>query len=194
MPTKQKSKLFDEDLVKALSHPTRAHAFAVFTERPASTSEIAAEVEEETGAVHHHVQKLLKLGCIEEVKSERRRGATEHYYRATARHYFDPDAWEAIPKKGRLDISMSVLRLISNDLSKALVAGTVDAVDRHLTRTRLAIDAEGFAAVHDLLDKTLEGLYKIREESLARLAKSDEAPVEASVSMMQFELPSAQRA
>jgi predicted ArsR family transcriptional regulator len=189
LPVTQKSKLFDEDLVDALSHPTRAHAFAVFTERPASTREIADEVNEDVSRVHHHVRKLVKLGCIEEVRSERRRGATERFYRATIRHYFDPDSWATVPEKNRLDISMAVLKLISADLTEALLAGSIDAVDRHLSRTRFNTDEKGFAEVHKLLDQTLEGLLRIREESVGRLAKSDEGAMQATVSMMQFELP-----
>ena len=191
MPARQESplKLYDENLVKALSHPTRAHAFAVFTERPASTREIADEVNEEVSRVYHHVKTLEELGCIEKVRSEPRRGATEHYYRSTIRHYFDPETWESIPQKNRLDISISVLKLISGDLTQALLAGTVDAINRHLSRTRLNTDAKGFTDLHKLLDQTLEGVLKIREESVERLAKDDGDEIQATVFLMQFELP-----
>lgn len=192
MPVKQKAKprLIDERLVAALSHETRAHAMAVFTERPASTKEIAAELKKSVSAVWYHVDKLVKLGCIELVRSEKRRGAMEHFYRATVRHFFSDDAWENVPKSKRLAISMGVLRLIAGDLDEAMQAETVDAVDRHLTRTQLILDKEGWRETSELLAETLEGLFKIREKSAMRRARSDEKAIRASVSIMQFELPS----
>ena len=192
MPAKQKAqpRLVDERLIVALSHETRAHALAVFTERPASTKEIAGELKKSVSAVWYHVDKLVKLGCIELVRSEKRRGAMEHFYRATVRHFFSDDAWENVPKSERLAISMGVLRLIAGDLDEAMQAETVDAVDRHLTRTQLILDKDGWQETSDLLAETLEGLLEIRENSAMRRAESSDKAIRASVSIMQFQLPS----
>lgn len=192
MPAKEKAqpRLVDERLVAALSHATRAHALAVFTERPASTKEIAAELKESVSAVWYHVDKLLKLGCIELVRSEKRRGAMEHFYRATVRHFFNDDAWENVPKSERLAITMGVLRLIAGDLDEAIQTETADAVDRHLSRTQLILDQEGWRETGDLLAEALEALLGIRERSAMRRADTDEKAIRASVSIMQFELPS----
>jgi predicted ArsR family transcriptional regulator len=185
-----KPRLVDERLVAALSHETRAHALTVFTERPASTKEIAAERKESVSAVWYHVDKLLKLGCIELVRSEQRRGAMEHFYRATVRHFFDTKTWESLPERNRLTIAMGILRSIAGDVDEAVQAQTVDTVDNHLSRTLLMLDPEGWKESNLLLDETLEGLLEIRERSAMRLAKSDERPIRATVSLMEFELPS----
>lgn len=192
MSVKQESqpRLVDERLVAALSHETRAHALAVFTERPASTKEIAGELKKSVSAVWYHVDKLVKLGCIELVRSEKRRGAMEHFYRATVRHFFNADAWEQVPKSERLAITMGILRLIAGDLDEAIQAETADAVDRHLSRTQLILDAGGWQETIDLLAETLERLLLIREKSAMRRAGTDENAIRASVSIMQFELPS----
>lgn len=192
MPAEREARprLVDERLVAALSHETRAHALAVFTERPASTKEIAAELDKSVSAVWYHVDKLLKLGCIELVRSEQRRGAMEHFYRATVRHFFSDEAWEQVPKSERLAITMGILRLIAGDLDEAMQAETADAVDRHLSRTYFVLDREGWQEIIDLLAQTLEGLLAIRETSTMRRAQSGEKAVRASVSIMQFELPS----
>lgn len=186
---KKKPKLFDERLVTALSHETRAHALAVFTERPASTTELAKELGESVNAVWHHVDKLLKLGCIELVETKRRRGAHEHFYRATVRHFFDAEAWETVPKQERLTITMGVLRLIAGDVDEAIQAQTVDALDRHLSRTLMNLDSEGWAEANALLGETLEKLLEIREKATMRMAKTGEKPIRASVSLMHFLLP-----
>lgn len=191
MPAKhqKKPRLIDERLVTALSHETRAHALAVFTERPASTKELAQELDQSVSAVWHHVDKLLKLGCIELVETKRRRGAHEHFYRATVRHFFDAEAWENVSKRKRLTITMGVLRLIAGDLDKAVRGETVDAVDRHLSRTLLTLDGEGWTESNALLDDTLERLLQIREKATLRMAGTGEEPIRASASIMHFQLP-----
>lgn len=192
MPVKQKiqPRLVDERLVAALSHETRAHALTVFTERPASTKEIAAELKKSVSAVWYHVDKLLKLGCIELVRSEPRRGAVEHFYRATVRHFLDRETWENLAESQRMPISAGILRSIAADVDEAVQARTVDSVDNHLSRTLLMVDAEGWRESNELLDETLDALLSIREKSAIRLAQSDAQPIRATVSLLEFELPS----
>ena len=191
MPAKQQKKprLIDERLVTALSHETRAHALTVFTERPASTKELAEELDQSVSAVWYHVDKLLKLGCIELVETKKRRGANERFFRATVRHFFDAEAWESLPRQKRLAIAMGILRLISADLDSAVRAETVDTIDNHLSRTLLNLDRDGWVESNALLDDTLESLLAIREKATMRMAKSGGEPVRSSVSMMCFELP-----
>lgn len=182
-------RLVDERLITALSHETRAHALTVFTERPASTKEIAEELGQSVSAVWYHVDRLFKLGCIEEVESKRRRGARERFFRATVRHYFDDEMWEGIPQPRRLVIAMGILGLISGDVSEAAKSETVDTIDNHLTRTLLMLDRVGWDEASGLLNDTLEGLLSIRERAVLRLGKSEDRPIRTSVSIMQFELP-----
>ncbi len=183
-------RLVDERLVTALSHETRAHALAVFTERPASTKEIAAELDKSVSAVWFHVDKLRDLGCIELVETKKRRGATEYFYRATVRHFFDADTWKSLSKSKRLVVTMGILRLIATDLDEAVRGETADAINRHLSRTILILDKEGWQESIAVLAGTLENLLAIREKSVMRRAESDEDPIRTSVSIMQFELPS----
>lgn len=188
-PPKAKPTLVDDRLVTALSHETRAHALTVFTERPASTKEIAEELGQSVSAVWYHVDRLRRLGCIEQVETRQRRGAHERFFRATVRHYFDDAVWEGIPQQRRLVITMGILSSISRDVSEATEKGTADTVDNHLSRTLLMLDRGGWGEANALLDETLEGLLSIRERAALRLGQTDERPIRTSVSLMQFELP-----
>ena len=69
-------------VVKALAHPLRVRALAILTEREASPSELADELDEPLGNVSYHVRLLHDLGLIELVGTTPRRGAIEHHYRA----------------------------------------------------------------------------------------------------------------
>lgn len=187
----KKPALVDEKLVEALSHPKRAHALNILTQRPASATELAREVGETPSGLAYHVKKLLSLGCIEPVEERKVRSATEVLYRATVRHYFDADAWKAVPNSKRLRLTMNVLRLISKDVNDALEAETADATERHLSRTYLKLDSAGWMEILFLLEATLEEVLTIRERATTRMAKSDEKSRSASVSIMHFEIPDA---
>jgi len=185
----QRPRLFDERLVTAFSHETRAHALGVFAVRPASTKELAEELGQSVSAVWYHVDKLLKLGCIEQVETKQRRGANERFFRATVPHFFDDEMWEGIPKPKRLPIVTGILRLIAGDLDEAMRGDTVDTVDNHLSRSLLNLDGDGWMESKLLLDGTLECLLEIREKSTMRMAESGEASMRVAVAIMQFELP-----
>lgn len=185
--------LLDERLITALNHPTRAYALNVMTQRAASSTELAREIGEEPTLLAYHFDQLVKLGCIEEVTTRKRRGATERFYRATVRHYFDADAWAAVPDKDRLGLVMGVLRLISSDLDESLRAGTVNAPDLHLSRTPMKLDGKGWKEVVTLLEETLEKLLQIRERAAERMAETGEKPRIAKVALIQLETPHEKR-
>lgn len=75
----------DQQLAKALSSDLRAQALALIAEGVASPKLIAARLDLDLRNVAYHVRVLKRLGCIELVETEKRRGALEHIYRVTER-------------------------------------------------------------------------------------------------------------
>lgn len=73
----------DQQLAKALSSDLRAQALALISEGIASPKQIAAKLDLDLRTVAYHVRVLKRLGCIELVDTEKRRGAVEHIYRVT---------------------------------------------------------------------------------------------------------------
>jgi DNA-binding transcriptional ArsR family regulator len=74
----------DQRLAKALSSPVRARALALIAEGVASPKAIAVELGLDVRGVAYHVRVLRKLGCIELVETQQRRGAIEHIYRVVS--------------------------------------------------------------------------------------------------------------
>jgi DNA-binding transcriptional ArsR family regulator len=72
----------DQRLAKALSNAVRARALDLIAEGPRSPKAIAIELGLDVRSVAYHVRVLKKLGCIELVETQPRRGAVEHIYRA----------------------------------------------------------------------------------------------------------------
>ncbi len=76
----------DERFAKALSHLLRQRILRHLDEvGVASPNELSQALGEPLGNVSYHVRILRELDCIELVKTQQRRGAIEHYYRAVDR-------------------------------------------------------------------------------------------------------------
>jgi hypothetical protein len=153
-----------------------------------SPNQLAQELGEPLGNVSYHVKTLLEFDCVELVKTEPRRGAVEHFYRATERAFFSDSDWEKIPASARKGISGAVLEMIGQDSTAALVAGTIDArSDSHVSRTPLVLDEQGWTELNDLLGKTLERAIEIQEEAASRL-DGDEG-IDTKLAILHFESP-----
>ena len=177
----------DAMLVKALSHPVRARALTVLNQRVASPSELAADQEEAVGYVAYHVRVLHEMGMIELVNTRQVRGATEHFYRSTARPYLDDEVWSKLSLGSRTGISMTNVNVLNSAIREAFEAGTFDSrTDRHLSNLSLDLDEEGWRKANALLNDCLEGLMQIGSESEGREA---ERRIRATFGLLGFESP-----
>jgi DNA-binding transcriptional ArsR family regulator len=177
-------------LVKALAHELRVEILTILNERMASPNELANELEEGLSQVSYHVKVLKDYECITLVKTEPRRGAVEHYYRATSRPYIADSDWRKLPKSVREGMSADLMQMVLDDVSAGLKAGTVDAhKDRHMSRTPLFLDKKGWADAGKILKKALDDLMKVQSASTDRMAGSDEEGMNVMVAMMGIELP-----
>ncbi|MGE5527116.1 MAG: hypothetical protein ACM3Q9_00450 [Methanosarcina sp.] len=72
-------------LLDALRHPLRRallHRY-VTAEEPTSPKYLAQSMKQPLSSVSYHVRELAKLGALEIVEEEQRRGAVEHFYEPT---------------------------------------------------------------------------------------------------------------
>jgi DNA-binding transcriptional ArsR family regulator len=180
----------DQRLAKALSHPMRARILAILNEGVASPNEISETIGERLPNVSYHVRTLQELGCIELVRTAQRRGAIEHYYRAVVRPFFSDRDWKRLPRSGRQAISDAILKIVWEDVSAAIEAGTFEGrPDRHLSHSPMELDEEGWTEMARLMADMLTEAEKIESRSNSRRRKSGEDPVATSVVLMQFESP-----
>src|SRR4051794_8733905 len=130
----------DQRLVKALSHPHRLHALKILNERTASPIQLAPIVGTTVGRIAYHVRELERLECIELVETRPVRGATEHFYRATARAFFSADEWVELPESVRSSFSGMMITEMWSHLGEAMSSGSFDARgDRHLSWTPMVV-------------------------------------------------------
>jgi len=182
------------NLVKALSHELRFEILMILNERMASPNELSKELNEGLSQVSYHVKVLKDYGCITQVKTVPRRGAVEHYYRATSRAFLSDRDWRELPASARSGLSADLLERIVNDTVAAIETGKFDArIDRHMSWTPMVLDERGWKEMIKLLDGSLERALKIQSDSSDRLAKSGEEGLAATVAMLGFEAEAAQR-
>lgn len=178
-----------QQLAKALAHPLRVRIIASLQRGISSPNQLAQELGEPLGNVSYHVKTLLEYDCVELVKTEPRRGAVEHFYRATERAFFSDSDWENIPASARKGISGAMLAAIGQDATAALGAGTLDGRDEsHLSHTPLLVDDQGWKEVADLLEQTLNRALEIQSESANRLSGKGDG-INAKLALLYFESP-----
>jgi DNA-binding transcriptional ArsR family regulator len=189
--TKTKNKKqtgMDQRLVKALAHPLRVQILMILNERMASPNELSKELEEGLSQVSYHVKVLKDFECIEMVKTEPRRGAVEHYYRATTRAFFTDVDYKHLPESIKPGATAAVMSMLMEDVSTSLEGGTFTSRDdMHLSWTPGVVDEQGWDELVDLVNETLERVIKVHEGSAKRLAKSGEDGIPATAVLMNFE-------
>jgi hypothetical protein len=193
MPQKKKAlerndEAVENRLVRALGHPLRARALAIFNERTCSPKEIANELDVPVNKLSYHVNVLKRCDCIELVSTAQRRGATEHYYRGTTRSFFNDRVWDQLSPSAKSGISLVGLKVAFDAAQAAVATETFDSrADRHLSCTSLLVDEQGWTDVAKVLEVALEQVMDIQAQSAERLATEKTESIPTTVAMLGFE-------
>lgn len=193
MPKTKTKDDVEQIVAKAFAHPLRVQILIILNERVASPNLLAQDLDRSLNLVAYHVRVLEKYDCIELVDTKQRRGATEHFYRATRRQFLSDSEWSRMPASLRPGISSAMLKPVFDDVDEALQAGTLDELDdRHLSRTPMVVDQRGWSDTVELLSETLDRVIAIQAESSERLASSGEAGILSKVMLLHFKSPDAE--
>jgi hypothetical protein len=188
--TKNRKEGVEQTVAKAFAHPLRVQILIILNERVASPNILAQELDESLNLVAYHVRVLEKYDCIELVDTKQRRGATEHFYRATRRQFLSDEDWARMPESLRPGLSGATLKAAFEDIEAAVTAETFDELsDRHLTRVPMVVDKKGWSDATELLLGTLDRLLEIQGEASERLANSDEVGILSKAIMLYFKSP-----
>lgn len=184
-----------EQLVKVMAHPLRVQALTILTERVASPSEIAKELGIGVSGLSYHIRELEKVGLIELVREEKRRGAVEHFFRAMARPMLDNEESGDLSLDEREALSAWIVQRAIADVARAFDAGTIDTrIDRHLTRTPLLVDERGWEELVEINATALKATLEVQAKSAERMAHDGNEGVHVSASTFCFEMPAGPQA
>ena len=188
--TKKKKDGVEQIVAKAFAHPLRVQILIILNERVASPNLLSQELDQSLNLVAYHVRVLEKYDCIELVDTKQRRGATEHFYRATRRQFLTDSELARLPKSLRPGLAGAMLKSVFDDIEEASQSGTLEEVDDlHLSRTPMVVDKQGWSEVSGLLKETLDRVLEIQAESSARIASGEETGILSKVHMLHFKSP-----
>jgi DNA-binding transcriptional ArsR family regulator len=177
-------------IFKALSHPLRYRILTVLQERIASPTELAETLEEDRYTVARHVRDLAEAGCIELVDTDRRKGGTQHFYKATVSLLVDVEAAERLPRLLREAQTTQIVQLMIGDVIESIEARVMDShPQRSLLRTNLVLDDEGIAESAEAAVLFWEELQEIQARAAGRLNEAGETGKNMSSGIMIFPAP-----
>src|SRR3954451_7429230 len=173
-------------IAKALAHPLRARILQRLDERVASPGDLATELDAPLGVVSYHVRMLRDYDCVELVRTEPRRGALQHFYKATARPNLDDDQWRTLPAGLRKELAGETLQELVDDLAGAADAGKLDDPEMTISRTPLELDERAFKKLNKLLARTQEQALAIAAESAGRAESAPEKVFATELAILHF--------
>ena len=192
-PTAQDAVKATSRLLRAGWHPIQIEALTILSDHVASPKEVAVELKltaAKAGYVSGHIKELERRGLVELVRTEPRRGATEHFYKAI--HpliVLDKDA-ERMSFEERLILSCWIISRMTVDFVMAVETGAIDErSDRQCSRFSLRLDDQGYG---DLIDDSARAFHRtleIRTESEDRLAASGKKGMPFSAMLACFPMP-----
>jgi hypothetical protein len=164
--------LVDQRLAKALSHVLRQHILLAAVQGDVSPNGLSKALDEGLSQVAYHVKVLCReYGVIEETHTEPRRGAVEHYYRATAKTMLPAKSWRRMKKGLRAVIGAGQASDLFNDLAAALKVGKLQGAHDHITRIPLALDGEGLRNVKAIAKQATEEIEAEQRATAKRMKK-----------------------
>jgi len=179
----------DPRLVQSVAHPLRIRILETLTDHVASPNVMSAQLDEGLTSVAYHTRALDKLGALELVDTAKRRGAIEHFYKATPRAFVGDPSWRKVPPSLLGGVSAATLQTFLDKAITALKAGTLDGREDTVFRWMpLSLDEEGWKEIVTIMEEATKLMLAAHVRSQDRLSESGgRAAVSAVVGQAAFE-------
>jgi DNA-binding transcriptional ArsR family regulator len=183
-----KSRSIEEAVSYALGHRIRIEVLGILNEGVRSPSELARLIRQPLSTVGHHIKELRESGCIELARTEQRRNASEHFYRAVQLPFVSDDEAHELPPEVKQEYAAVILQAVTAEGMASLWAGKMGSDDAIRMCWRwFNLDAQGRQELADEQRESWERIVDIEARAASRRAESGEAATSVIVSMMGFE-------
>jgi DNA-binding transcriptional ArsR family regulator len=181
-------------MAKAMADPLRIKILLELNQRDMS----ATQFHEAFGGgsvtrVYRHFKVLAEYGWLVKVGEKsggQRRGATEHFYRATRPAMFDNESWASLPESMQNSVTWQAFETLMERVRDAMGAGTIDLRDdRHVSWTPAFLDQLGWENVVSRVDAVFGFLFEEQARAKLRMAESGEESIPVTVALAVFESP-----
>lgn len=184
-----------ERLMRGMCHALRYQILTHLNDREWSPNELSDQLAEGLSQVSYHVNVLKDYGLIELTKTMPRRGAVEHFYRATTRTIIGLEMAKEIPRSGRQMLIGGILEEVNEDVNESLKTGLYDSRDDyHAVRIPMILDERGCVDGYAIGCEYVEKMLGVAGESAGRLAESDDPqPMGVTAVLLVFRSEQAER-
>lgn len=164
-------------------------------QRPMSPKEFREEFDGGSlSRVSQNFERLLEHGWLRKSGSAgpggKRRGGTEHFYRATELAFFDQATWAVLPYSIRVAFSWNIFNSIAGQLRAAIERSAFTASDDSGLKTdTLLFDQVGWERVIAAFTQVFESLYEEQDDSRIRACHTQERLIRANIVQLAFESP-----
>ncbi len=170
---REPSDSIDPRLVRALGHPLRARILEILTERSASPTWLSDHLEKPLSHIAYHTRTLDECDCLDLVDTSRRRGATEHFYKARPGSFIGGRGWRKVPRSVRGGVVGAALQTFMDRAVSALEAGTIDRREESVVGWMpLHLDRRGWEEVTAIVEEATDEVLVAEKKSRARLARA----------------------
>lgn len=164
------TEVIDQRLIRALAHPLRIQILEALSDHVASPNLLSNELEADLSDVAYHTRALDRFGCLELIETAKRRGATEHFYKATPGSFVGGPSWRKIPRSVLGGVSAATLQTFLDKAIAALEAGTLDGRKDTVFRWMpLFLDQTGWEEVVATLEEATNQVLAAHLRSQDRL-------------------------
>jgi len=179
-----------EELALVISSENSVKTLVFLVERAGSPKDIGLSLGISTSVASHHAKKLVRLHLAELIEEREVSGTIQHIYRAIVRPIVSDQEWDKLGIAERQRYSVWIVRMLLADAAVSFNANLFDArSNRHLSRTPMVVDEEGFDEAAQIQKRALNELIEAEAASAARRVQSGEPGINIIAAMMCFELP-----
>lgn len=186
---KAPTETIDQNLVRAVAHPLRVQILEILSDQVASPNLLADQLDTGLTDVAYHTRALDRCGCLELVDTAQRRGAIEHFYKATPGAFVGDRNWRKVPRSVRGGVSAATLQTFFDKAVAALEAGTLEKHEDTVFRWMpLFLDEEGWKEVVAILEEATNLVLGAHLRSQDRLGESGgNGAISTVIGMASFE-------
>jgi len=166
--------LKDLEQVKIFAHPLRARLVEVFAEKPRTAKQVAEIIGQKPTKLYHHVEALERVGLIKLVKTQKKRGTLEKYYRTVAKRFsVDSNLFQMKENNKELlgeframfaTMLENTMQEINESISEKLICPGKKDAKATLARKHIRTTRENVKKLEKKIHKLLDDLAAARDE------------------------------
>jgi DNA-binding transcriptional ArsR family regulator len=163
---KETMMLKDLKQIKVFAHPLRARLVEAFADKARTAKQVAEIIGQNPTKLYHHVEALERVGLIKLVKTQKKRGTLEKYYRTVAKRFsVDSSIFKMKGKNKELlgdframfaNMLDNTMREINESISGKLISPGKEERQATLARKRIRTTADNIERIHKKIQKLLE--------------------------------------